>query len=61
MPVTRDIEYEQQHNVVFVRSDVYERPEVLMSLELHLNYQAQHMGVKQPPLVEVRAKRASKP
>jgi FkbM family methyltransferase len=46
VPLTRDIEYEQQCNIVFVRTDVYERAEVLRSLELHTNYLAQHMGVR---------------
>jgi FkbM family methyltransferase len=45
-PLTRDAEYNQQYNIIFVRNDVYERPEVLWSHELHSNYVTQHMGVK---------------
>jgi FkbM family methyltransferase len=45
VPVTRDAEYGQQYNVIFVRDEVYERPEILASLELHTNYLTQHMGV----------------
>lgn len=45
-PLTRDAQFEQQFNIIFVRNDVYERPEVLRSLELHTNYVTQHMGVK---------------
>lgn len=44
VPVTRDIEYEEQHNVVFLRNDVYERSSVLRRLEIHINYLVQHMG-----------------
>ena len=44
VPITRDIEYEQQHNVVFVSNRLYANPAVLMSLELHLNYLRHHMG-----------------
>jgi len=46
VPLTRDAEYNQQYNVIFVREDVYERPEVLLSHELHTNYLTQHMGVR---------------
>jgi len=45
VPLTRDAEYNQQYNIVFVSSEFYERPEVLWSHELHTNYVAQHMGV----------------
>ena len=46
VPLTRDAEYSQQYNIIFVREDVYERPEVLRSHELHTNYLTQHMGVR---------------
>ena len=46
VPLTRDAEYNQQYNILFVRNDVYERPDVLWSHELHSNYVTQHMGVK---------------
>lgn len=46
VPITRDAEYDQQYNIIFVRDDVYERPEVLWSHELHTNYLTQHMGVR---------------
>ena len=45
VPLTRDAEYNQQYNIIFVREDVYERPDVLWSHELHTNYLTQHMGV----------------
>ncbi|HEY4990590.1 MAG TPA: FkbM family methyltransferase [Nakamurella sp.] len=45
VPLTRDAEYNQQYNIMFVRGDVYERPEVLWSHELHTNFVTQHMGV----------------
>ena len=45
-PLTCDAEYNQQYNLVLVRNDVYERPEILWSAELHSNYVVQHMGVK---------------
>jgi len=45
VPLTRDAEYDQQYNIIFVREDVYERPDVLWSHELHTNYLTQHMGV----------------
>jgi FkbM family methyltransferase len=47
IPLTRDAEYDQQYNVIFVRNDVYERPDVLWSHELHTNFVTQHMGVKE--------------
>jgi len=46
IPLTRDAEYDQQYNIIFVREDVYERPDVLWSHELHTNYLTQHMGVR---------------
>lgn len=46
VPITRDAEYNQQYNVIFVAAEVYERPEILWSHELHTNYVTQHMGVK---------------
>jgi FkbM family methyltransferase len=46
VPLTRDVEYNQQYNIIFVRGDVYERPDVLWSHELHTNYLTQHMGVR---------------
>ena len=45
VPLTRDAEYNQQYNIVFVSAEFYERPEVLWSHELHTNYVTQHMGV----------------
>lgn len=47
VPLTRDAEYDQQYNIIFARHDVYARPEVMWSLELHMNYVTQHMGVRQ--------------
>ena len=46
LPLTRDAEYNQHYNIIFVRADVYERPDVLWSHELHTNYVTQHMGVR---------------
>jgi FkbM family methyltransferase len=46
LPLTRDAEYNQHYNIIFVRTDVYERPDVLWSHELHTNYVTQHMGVR---------------
>jgi FkbM family methyltransferase len=46
VPITRDAEYNQQYNVIFVSDDVYELPDVMWSLELHTNYLTQHMGVR---------------
>ena len=54
VPVTRDIEYDQQYNIVFLRHDVYDRPEVQWALELHLSYLSQHMGVKPAPQAAVQ-------
>ncbi len=45
VPLTRDAEYNQQYNIIFVSQDFYEREDVLWSHELHLNYLIQHMGV----------------
>lgn len=44
-PLTRDAEYNQQYNILFVSNQFYERPDVLWSHELHDNYLVQHMGV----------------
>jgi len=46
LPLTRDAEYNQHYNIIFVRADVYERTKVLWSHELHTNYVTQHMGVR---------------
>lgn len=46
VPLTRDAEYNQQYNIIFVSNEIYERPDVLWSHELHSNYVTQHMGVK---------------
>ena len=48
IPIARDVEYPGQYNVLFVKEQVYERPEVLLALELHLNFLIQRMGM--PPL-----------
>jgi hypothetical protein len=55
LPLTRDAEYNQHYNIIFVRADVYERPDVLWSHELHTNYVTQHMGVRhadEPPAAD---------
>ena len=51
VPLTRDAGYNQQYNIIFVRQDVYERPKVLLSHELHTNFLTQHNGceVNLPP------------
>lgn len=49
VPLTRDAEYNQQYNIIFVRDSFYERPEVLWSHELHLNYLTQHLGLHSTP------------
>lgn len=46
VPVTRDIEYDHQYNLLFVSSELYRRSEFQHSHELHLNFLAQHMGLK---------------
>jgi FkbM family methyltransferase len=43
-PVARDIEYENQFNLVLVGADFARRPDVLLSLELHDNYIVHHVG-----------------
>lgn len=45
VPVTRDIEYDHQYNVLLVSTELYAEAEFLHSHELHLNYLTQHMGV----------------
>lgn len=47
LPVSRDVEFPGQYNLLFVKDRFYDRPEVLLSLELHLNYLVQRMGM--PP------------
>jgi hypothetical protein len=45
VPLTRDAQFDQQYNIIFVRDDAYERPDILRSHELHTNYLTQYMGV----------------
>lgn len=44
VPLARDIEYENQFNLVLASAEFARRPEVLMALELHENFLVHHMG-----------------
>lgn len=48
-PLTRDIEYINQYNMIFVRNDVYERSEILWAQEQHTNYVVQHVSHRDLP------------
>ena len=43
VPLARDIEFENQFNVVFARAGFARKPEVLLALELHENYLIHHL------------------
>lgn len=45
VPVARDIEYENQFNLVFASADFSRRPDVLLALQLHDNFLVHHMAV----------------
>ncbi|PRZ44363.1 FkbM family methyltransferase [Antricoccus suffuscus] len=44
VPIARDIEYENQFNIVFVENEFGRRPEVLAATEYHGNYMAHHLA-----------------
>jgi FkbM family methyltransferase len=50
VPVSRDIEYERQHNLLFVSRRFYARPDFLAVYEGHLNWMSQQMSVRGPYL-----------
>lgn len=50
VPVSRDIEYERQHNLLFVSRRFYAEPDFLAAYEGHLNWMSQQMTVRGPHL-----------
>lgn len=44
VPVARDIEYENQFNLVFASAEFSRRHDVLLALQLHDNYLVHHVG-----------------